>query len=85
MLSARRSRKRITVQFTIEELEVLIGLADSQLFRAKYIDPKMPGYRPDPARMQAGQSALSLLQDALKKEKASNGERVVKAVADGKQ
>ena len=72
MLSARRSRKKVVVQFTIEELEALIGLADGQLFRARYIDPKMPGYKSDPAGMQAGQSALSLLQDALKKEKASN-------------
>lgn len=70
MLVGQR-RKRIAVHFTIQELEALLTLADNQMFRAKYIDPKMPGYKSHPDELQAGQSALLILQCALKKEKAS--------------
>jgi hypothetical protein len=39
--------KQITLKLTPEELKVLTMLASDQLFRKEFIDPKMPGFRPD--------------------------------------
>jgi hypothetical protein len=63
--------KKINVQFTAEELRALLRLSDNQFFRLKYIDPKMPGYKVDPDELRAAQSAVQVLQEALKKERAS--------------
>ena len=61
--------KKITVQFTVEELRALVKLSDNQFFRIRYIDPKMPGYKADPEELRIAQSAVQILQEALKKEK----------------
>ena len=62
------SMKKISVQFTAEELRALVKLADNQFFRLKYIDPKMPGYKANPQELRTAQSAVQVLQEALKKE-----------------
>jgi len=60
---------RISIQLTLEELQALVTLADNQFFRLKYIDPKMPGYKARPEALRAAQSAVQVLQNALKSEK----------------
>lgn len=57
--------KKISVQLTAEELQALVTLADNQFFRMKFIDPKLPGYKPNPALLEASQSAVRILQAAL--------------------
>jgi hypothetical protein len=57
------------MHFTAEELQALVTLSENQLFRVKYIDPKMPGYKRDAEGFRAAQSAVGLLHDALDKEK----------------
>jgi hypothetical protein len=61
--------KKITIQLTAEELHALVALSENQFFRLKYIDPKMPGYKARPEELQAAQSAVHVLQEALRKEK----------------
>jgi hypothetical protein len=61
--------KKITIQLTAEELRSLVTLSENQFFRLKYIDPKMPGYKARPDELRAAQSAVQVLQEALKKEK----------------
>lgn len=39
--------KKLTVEFTLEELGALTTMASDQLFRKQFIDPKMPGFRPN--------------------------------------
>lgn len=63
---------RISIQLTLEELQALLTLADNQFFRLKYIDPKMPGYKARPEALRAAQSAVQVLQNALKREKGFN-------------
>jgi len=41
----------ITVRLTDQELGLLTSLAADQLFRREFIDPKMPGYRSNPAEL----------------------------------
>ena len=61
--------KKITVQFTGEELRALVKLSENQFFRLKYIDPKLPGYKSNPEELRSAQSAVQVLQEALKKER----------------
>jgi len=58
--------KKISVELTLEELQAILTLADNQLFRVKYIDPKMPGYVSRPDELRAANSAVQILQDAVK-------------------
>jgi hypothetical protein len=64
--------KKISVQFTLEELQAAVTLASDQMFRVKYIDPKMPGYVSNPERLTACKAALQALQDALEEAKGLN-------------
>jgi len=36
--------KKLTLEFTVEELSALTDMAPNQLFRKQFIDPKMPGF-----------------------------------------
>ena len=52
----------LTVKLTVEELELLASLASDQLFRREFIDPKMPGYRGNPAQVRMGKALLARLR-----------------------
>ncbi len=39
--------KYATLKLTLEELRLLATLTSDQLFRKEFIDPKMPGYKPN--------------------------------------
>ena len=57
--------KKISVQLTLEEIQALLTLADNQLFRVKYIDPKMPGHVNRPEELELSKAAVKVLQDTL--------------------
>ena len=61
--------KKFKLELTPEELKTLATLAENQLFRMKYIDPKLPGYSITPEVFRASQSATALLTEAMKKER----------------
>ena len=52
----------ITLKLTIEELRLLTSLAADQLFRNEFIDPKMPGFKPNPARLHMGKSLVARMR-----------------------
>ena len=60
---------KMSIELTMEELQALVTLADNQLFRVKYIDPKLPGHKARPDELLAAQSAVQVLQNALKAKK----------------
>lgn len=68
--------KKISLSLTIEELQALVTLADNQLFRVKYIDPKMPGYIIQPKELEVATSAVQTLGDALKAAKEAKTKAV---------
>ncbi len=53
---------KIKVELTIEELLLLTTLASDQLFRREFIDPKMPGYKGDPAELALGKDLVIRLR-----------------------
>lgn len=52
----------ITVKLTIREVELLTSLASDQLFRREFIDPKMPGFKPNPADISLGKALVGRLR-----------------------
>ena len=61
--------KKLSLQFTAEELQALLTLTDNQFFRMKFIDSKIPGYKARPGELENAKSAVEAIQAALKKEK----------------
>lgn len=60
--------KKIKLELTREELQAIATMADNQFFRIKFIDPKM-GHKTNPEDLRAAQSAVQVLNEALKREK----------------
>jgi hypothetical protein len=54
----------ITVKLTEQELGLLTSLASDQLFRREFIDPKIPGYKFNPADLNLGKKLVERLRTA---------------------
>ena len=54
--------KNIKIEVTPQELSLLTSLMADQLFRREFIDPKMPGYRGDPAELASGKDLVRRLK-----------------------
>lgn len=54
--------KNVKLELTLEELMLMTGLAADQLFRREFIDPKMPGYKGDPAELALGKDLVLRLR-----------------------
>ena len=61
--------RKIKLTLEPEELKALTTLAENQLFRMRYVDPKIPGYTITPETFRAAQSATALLSEAMKKQR----------------
>ena len=61
--------KKLSVQLTIEELQELLSLVDNQLFRAKFIDSKIPGHKANPEKLRLASSGVAALRDAFNRAK----------------
>jgi hypothetical protein len=66
------ANEKIVVQLSLDELQALLELVDNQLFRMKFIDPKMPGHKPNPEKLQLSKGAVQILMEAFKKAKGFN-------------
>jgi hypothetical protein len=55
----------INVKFTAQELELITALASDQLFRREFIDPKMPGFKSNPAEIRIGKDLLARLRSTI--------------------
>ena len=54
--------KNIKIEVTAQELLLVTTLMSDQLFRREFIDPKMPGYKPDPAELAMGKDLVLRLK-----------------------
>jgi hypothetical protein len=62
----------ITLELTVEEAKVLLQISNNQLFRLKFLDPKMPGYKARPGELEAAERAVKTLETALKSPKTTD-------------
>jgi hypothetical protein len=51
---------------SVEELQASVQFLTDQIFRVKFIDPKIPGNQSNVSQVRAAESALLVLQEALK-------------------
>jgi len=58
--------KKISFSLSLEELQALLELCENQLFRMKFIDPKM-GHTMRPELRKASESAMEALREAYRK------------------
>jgi hypothetical protein len=59
----------INVSLTVEQIKALLQIGQNQIFRMRFLDPKMPGYKIRPGELEAAESAVQALTVALKEEK----------------
>jgi hypothetical protein len=70
----------IAVKFTEQELGLLTTLAADQLFRREFIDPKIPGYKVNPAELNLGKKLVERLRLVSDRAKKVSSARVPYAV-----
>jgi hypothetical protein len=68
--------KKIKIEVTIDELLLVNTLLSDQLFRREFIDPKMPGYKGDPAELAMGKELVLRWKNVAK---LASGSAVVAA------
>lgn len=61
--------KKLTLEFTVEELSVLTTMASNQLFRKQFIDPKMPGFTQNPEELGMCKNLVGRLRSAIDAER----------------
>jgi hypothetical protein len=61
----------IHLTLSAEEVRALIQISQNQLFRLKFLDPKMPGYKARPGEVEAAERAMKTLEAALKAGKSA--------------
>ncbi|HYP06897.1 MAG TPA: hypothetical protein VER03_11760 [Bryobacteraceae bacterium] len=63
---ANPSEQKVRLQLTVEQVKAVATLLEDQVFRVKFIDPKMPGYKKNPEQVLAAEAALAILKDSVK-------------------
>ena len=71
----------ITLKLTPEELDLLTALASDQLFRRQFIDPRLPGYKSNPAEVRAGKELVERLRQLADRAKGTPAARRTAATA----
>jgi hypothetical protein len=59
--------QQIPIKLSVEEIQALLEMVENQLFRMKFIDTKMPGHKANPESLRHSSSAVSTLQEGLRK------------------
>lgn len=60
--NGKKSGARIVVRFTARELALMTSLVSDQLFRREFIDPRLPGYKPNPGELSLGKQLAERLR-----------------------
>ena len=58
--------KNMKIEVTLQELLLVTTLMSDQLFRREFIDPKMPGYKADPAELAMGKDLVLRLKSIIR-------------------
>ena len=51
------------------EMKLLATMAENELFRMRFVNPRLPGYRNDPEVLRAAQSVTARLTEVMKKQR----------------
>ena len=64
--------RNIKLVLNSDELKVLAMMAENELMRMRFVNPRMPGHKADPAVLRAAQSITARLLEASKKQRVFN-------------
>ena len=53
----------------MDEVQALLELVDNQLFRMKFIDPKIPGHKDNPEKLRLATTAVNRLKESFRNAK----------------
>jgi hypothetical protein len=70
--------KNVKFEVTEQELLLLITLLSDQLFRREFIDPKIPGYKGDPAELAMGKELVLRLKSVIRQAAESSDQLMSK-------
>jgi len=73
--------KKLTLDFTPEELGILTTMASDQLFRKQFIDSKMPGFKPNREELDMCKNLVGRLRAIVDEQRTKNASLVEKKVA----
>jgi len=59
----------VKLNWTVDQIKAVLRTSQNQLFHVKYLDPKFPGYKAKPGELEAAESAIRVLEGALKEER----------------
>ena len=67
-----------------DEVKALAMMAENELMRMRFIDPRLPGYTIDPTVLRAAQSATARLSEIMKRQRgfAVGPQELIKARAE---
>lgn len=71
--------KKISLEFTTEELGILTTMASDQLFRKQFIDSKMPGFRPNREELDICKSLVGRLRAIVDEQRTKAAAHTEKA------
>jgi hypothetical protein len=60
--------RKLAFRMSKDEIRAVLSLADDQIFRLKFIDRKIPGYKFDAQKFESGLSGVEVLRHALREE-----------------
>ena len=74
----------IKIQLEPAEVKALATMAENELFRMRFVNPRLPGYMVDPSVLRAAQSATARLSEIMKKQRgfAVGPEELIKTRAE---
>ncbi len=64
--------KKISLEFTPEELGLLTTMASDQLFRKQFIDSKMPGFKPNREELDVCKNLVGRLRSVVDEQRTKS-------------
>jgi hypothetical protein len=61
--------QQISFRMSVDEVQALLELVDNQLFRMKFIDPKIPGHKHNHERLELATAAVNRLKESFRSAK----------------
>jgi len=62
--------KKVSLEFTTEELGLLTTMASDQLFRKQFIDSKMPGFKPNREELDVCKNLVGRLRSVVDEQRS---------------
>ena len=72
MLKLSHTMKKVSLEFTTEELGLLTTMASDQLFRKQFIDPKMPGFKPNREELDVCKNLVGRLRSVVDEQRTKS-------------